>query len=566
MDNMLLITITTIIFAVIIVVSTLLIIKKIKANKYKKEVESLDREKNLIVGVPILSEISKVRNLVKTDNLKEKLNEWDTTFKLIKDERVPKLSDQIAEVDFLLNRKEYNNALKKIANIEIEIDELKRKSNSLLDEIKIITTSEERNRSVITKLKVMYRELLNKFDRTKKDFGEVTESIELQFESIDKRFNDFESAMENNDYVLVEKIVINIEGLINNMKLLLDDIPNIVLMARILIPKKIDDISVYYSRMIRDGYPLDYLNIEYNMKEISSKITLIMDNAKMLNTENALVELRTISEYLDGLFKDFDREKECKDIFLENSKIFKKKIDKVNKMMYNIYLSIDDIKLTYDLNEEDIGKFNTINENLETLNKDFKTLLEHSKGKTFAYSKLEDELDGLANKLNRLEDDLEYRLRSITSMQDDEFRAKEQLQSIEKLLKQAKMRLKDFKFPFIPDSYFVELKEAGAAIREIIRELDKKPIVIKILNIRVDTARDLVFKIYNKTNDMIEMASYAENAIIYGNRYRSNYPAIDEALNKAEKMFQKGMYKESFTISIGAIEKIDFNVRNRFSN
>lgn len=566
MDNMLLITITTIIFAVIIVVSTLLIIKKIKANKYKKEVESLDREKNLIVGVPILSEISKVRNLVKTDNLKEKLNEWDTTFKLIKDERVPKLSDQIAEVDFLLNRKEYNNALKKIANIEIEIDELKRKSNSLLDEIKIITTSEERNRSVITKLKVMYRELLNKFDRTKKDFGEVTESIELQFESIDKRFNDFESAMENNDYVLVEKIVINIEGLINNMKLLLDDIPNIVLMARILIPKKIDDISVYYSRMIRDGYPLDYLNIEYNMKEISSKITLIMDNAKMLNTENALVELKTISEYLDGLFKDFDREKECKDIFLENSKIFKKKIDKVNKMMYNIYLSIDDIKLTYDLNEEDIGKFNTINENLETLNKDFKTLLEHSKGKTFAYSKLEDELDGLANKLNRLEDDLEYRLRSITSMQDDEFRAKEQLQSIEKLLKQAKMRLKDFKFPFIPDSYFVELKEAGAAIREIIRELDKKPIVIKILNIRVDTARDLVFKIYNKTNDMIEMASYAENAIIYGNRYRSNYPAIDEALNKAEKMFQKGMYKESFTTSIGAIEKIDFNVRNRFSN
>ena len=29
----------------------------------------------------------------------------------------------------------------------------------------------------------------------------------------------------------------------------------------------------------------------------------------------------------------------------------------------------------------------------------------------------------------------------------------------------------------------------------------RQAIVIKILNIRVDTARDLVFKIYNKTND-----------------------------------------------------------------
>ena len=500
MENILLVTITTIIIAVIIVVTTLLIIKKIKSDKYKKEVERLDIERNQIVGIPILSEISKVRDLVKTDNLKEKLNEWDTTFKLIKDDRVPKISDLLAEADFLINKKEYKTALKKIANVEMEIEELKSKSNNLLDEIKIITTSEERNRSLITKLKVMYRELQSKFERTRKDYDEIGDSIELQFENIDKRFSEFENAMDHNDYVLVEKIVINIEDLINDMKVILDDVPTIVLMATILIPKKIEDISIYYSRMIRDGYPLDYLNVEYNIKEINNKVNVIMDNAKMLNTKDAILELKTITDYLDELFKDFDQEKECKNIFHENSKIFKKRLDKVNKMIYNIYLSLDDIKLTYDLKDEEISKFNLINEKLENLNKDFKTLIEHSKGKTFAYSKLADELSGLSNKLTRLNDDLEYQLHSISSMQDDEYRAKEQLQSIEKLLKQTKMRLKDFKFPFIPDSYFVELKEAGAAIREIIRELDKKPIVIKILNIRVDTARDLVFKIYNKTN------------------------------------------------------------------
>ena len=104
MENILLVTITTIIIAVIIVVTTLLIIKKIKSDKYKKEVERLDIERNQIVGIPILSEISKVRDLVKTDNLKEKLNEWDTTFKLIKDDRVPKISDLLAEADFLINK------------------------------------------------------------------------------------------------------------------------------------------------------------------------------------------------------------------------------------------------------------------------------------------------------------------------------------------------------------------------------------------------------------------------------------------------------------------------------
>lgn len=565
MENILLVTITTIIIAVIIVVTTLLIIKKIKSDKYKKEVERLDIERNQIVGIPILSEISKVRDLVKTDNLKEKLNEWDTTFKLIKDDRVPKISDLLAEADFLINKKEYKTALKKIANVEMEIEELKSKSNNLLDEIKIITTSEERNRSLITKLKVMYRELQSKFERTRKDYDEIGDSIELQFENIDKRFSEFENAMDHNDYVLVEKIVINIEDLINDMKVILDDVPTIVLMATILIPKKIEDISIYYSRMIRDGYPLDYLNVEYNIKEINNKVNVIMDNAKMLNTKDAILELKTITDYLDELFKDFDQEKECKNIFHENSKIFKKRLDKVNKMIYNIYLSLDDIKLTYDLKDEEISKFNLINERLENLNKDFKTLIEHSKGKTFAYSKLADELSGLSNKLTRLNDDLEYQLHSISSMQDDEYRAKEQLQSIEKLLKQTKMRLKDFKFPFIPDSYFVELKEAGAAIREIIRELDKKPIVIKILNIRVDTARDLVFKIYNKTNELIKNASMAEKIIVYGNRYRSSYSDVDVSLDKAENLFRKGLYKESYNISLEALVKIDESIKSKFT-
>ena len=565
MENILLVTITTIIIAVIIVVTTLLIIKKIKSDKYKKEVERLDIERNQIVGIPILSEISKVRDLVKTDNLKEKLNEWDTTFKLIKDDRVPKISDLLAEADFLINKKEYKTALKKIANVEMEIEELKSKFNNLLDEIKIITTSEERNRSLITKLKVMYRELQSKFERTRKDYDEIGDSIELQFENIDKRFSEFENAMDHNDYVLVEKIVINIEDLINDMKVILDDVPTIVLMATILIPKKIEDISIYYSRMIRDGYPLDYLNVEYNIKEINNKVNVIMDNAKMLNTKDAILELKTITDYLDELFKDFDQEKECKNIFHENSKIFKKRLDKVNKMIYNIYLSLDDIKLTYDLKDEEISKFNLINERLENLNKDFKTLIEHSKGKTFAYSKLADELSGLSNKLTRLNDDLEYQLHSISSMQDDEYRAKEQLQSIEKLLKQTKMRLKDFKFPFIPDSYFVELKEAGAAIREIIRELDKKPIVIKILNIRVDTARDLVFKIYNKTNELIKNASMAEKIIVYGNRYRSSYSDVDVSLDKAENLFRKGLYKESYNISLEALGKIDESIKSKFT-
>lgn len=564
MDSVLLITISAFILAVILIIVTIVIIKRNQNKKYKKEIEELDIRKNNLIGVPVLSEITKVKELIKTDNLKNKLDDWDNTFTTIRDEKIPELTDLISEADFLIDRKDYKQAVKKITNIEIEINSLKKKTDHLLEEVKLITNSEERNRALITKLKIVYREDQNKFERSKKEYGVIADYLEKEIDNIDDLFAKFEKAMDNNDYVSVEKKINLLDDKITKLGKLLEDIPTIVLMATVLVPNKIDEAIIYYYRMKRDGYPLDYLNVEYNIKEIKNKIDNIMENLKKLELGESIIELKTFIEYFNELYNDFDKEKECKDLFRQNIKDFSYKIDNINKVVRDIYLQIDDIKYNYNLSDEDINKFSILNKNLEKINQDYKILVDQGKMKTFAYSKLVDELNGLSLKLSRLQDDLDFQLRSITSMKDDETRAREQLATIENLLKKAKYRLKDYKIPVIPSSYYIELTEAQDAIREIIKELDRKPIVIKILNIRVDTARDLVFKIYNKTNDMIKIASMSEKIIIYGNRYRSSYEEIDIALTKAEELFKRGKYKESLDLSMKSLSFIDKNVTEKF--
>ncbi|MEI3252163.1 MAG: septation ring formation regulator EzrA [Candidatus Gastranaerophilaceae bacterium] len=564
MDSVLLITISAFILAVILIIVTIVIIKRNQNKKYKKEIEELDIRKNNLIGVPVLSEITKVKELIKTDNLKNKLDDWDNTFTTIRDEKIPELTDLISEADFLIDRKDYKQAVKKITNIEIEINSLKKKTDHLLEEVKLITNSEERNRALITKLKIVYREDQNKFERSKKEYGVIADYLEKEIDNIDDLFAKFEKAMDNNDYVSVEKKINLLDDKITKLGKLLEDIPTIVLMATVLVPNKIDEAITYYYRMKRDGYPLDYLNVEYNIKEIKNKIDNIMENLKKLELGESIIELKTFIEYFNELYNDFDKEKECKDLFRQNIKDFSYKIDNINKVVRDIYLQIDDIKYNYNLSDEDINKFSILNKNLEKINQDYKILVDQGKMKTFAYSKLVDELNGLSLKLSRLQDDLDFQLRSITSMKDDETRAREQLATIENLLKKAKYRLKDYKIPVIPSGYYIELTEAQDAIREIIKELDRKPIVIKILNIRVDTARDLVFKIYNKTNDMIKIASMSEKIIIYGNRYRSSYEEIDIALTKAEELFKRGKYKESLDLSMKSLSFIDKNVTEKF--
>jgi len=560
MNSKILLPMIIFLFAFILIIVILMMFQSNKKKKFKKEIEDLDIEKNKLISIPVLTELSKVRELVKTDDLKNKLNEWDNLFKEIKDEKIDMLTDLITEADFLIEKKEYNNAIKKIAFIEIMLKSLKLKTDNLLEEIKVVTNSEERNRSIVTKLKVLYRELQSKYERTEKDYEPIKDSIVDEFKRIDGLFKKFESYMDKNDYVSVEEVVLELDGSINKFKSFLEITPDLILMAIVLIPNKISETNTYYFRMQRDGYPLDYLNIEYNIKEIKNKINIIIENLQKFEIGDAEIELKTMLDYFNTIFISFDKERDCKEKFRENIKILKKKIEGVNKVVYDIYIQMDDIKNTYDLTDSEINKFSVINKDLEKINEDYKILYEHGKGRTFAYSKLVEELEGLNNRLIRLQDDLDYRLKSITSMKDDESRAKEQLNMIENLLLQSKTKLKEHKIPVIPNGYFIELKEAGEAIREIIKELDKKPIVIKILNIRVDTARDLVFKIYNKTNDIVKSVMACEELIVYGNRYRSVDEKINQAIDEGAMLFEKGLYKQAINVLIKAISVVDENV------
>ena len=119
------------------------------------------------------------------------------------------------------------------------------------------------------------------------------------------------------------------------------------------------------------------------------------------------------------------------------------------------------------------------------------------------------------------------------------------------------------RLPNMPKNYYVELDEAVEAINNISEELEKRPISIKTLNTRVDTARDLTLKVYNTINETIKLAKMAEVAIVYGNKYRVTNKEIDMGLVRAENAFYKGNFKNSIEHAINAINIIEPGIHNK---
>lgn len=556
MDGVLLLIITFIIIAVILITVVLIVIQKHKVMKIRNQISELDREKNLIASTPVLSELSKVEPIIKNDKMGEKYKAWQRRFEIIRDDRITKINDMIIELDMDLNNKDLKDFHQKLAKAEIEVYKARESADELLEEIKEITLSEEKYRSIVIKLKTKYRELSNEFEKNKSDYEDIQEVIDLQFENIEKRFMDFDQTMDKNEYEEVVHIVKALDTMIDHMSIVVAEVPNLVLLAEKLIPKRIEEIENISRDMEEKGYPLGYLKIPYNMEESKKNVKNILDRIRVLNLEDCMFELKTMLDYLDTIFNEFERERTARKGYEEEITSFEKKFKKITHIIKDIYTQLDDIKSMYDLKDDDIVVLDNISRRLRQIQEEQKEIKRKLEEKEEPYSILVGEISMRNQLLSTLGDDLEVSLKSLGSMYDDEVRAREQLEEIQELLKQCKSKIRSYKLPIIMNNYFIELSEANEAIQEIIKELGKKPIVIRTLNTRVDTARDLILKLHNTTNEMIKTAQMAEMAIVYGNKFRSSMIEVQAGLTNAEMLFHKGNYKEALEVSMDTIKLV----------
>ena len=554
---------TIIILLVIITLAFLIIYKNKRKKRIIKMINDLEKEKNLLINVPVLSELNKVEALVKNNKLEEKYDTWKLKIDIIENETIPTINDMLIEADFLVEKGKAKEIYQKIIEIEIKLCEIKTKIKNILGEIKEITSSEERNRATVTKLKAKYRNLKKRFEDAKSDYEETQKTIELQFENIEKRFEEFEVVMDKKDYEEVIYVVKGLTEMIDHMTIVIDEIPEIMLMGKSLIPKRTEDVSNEYIKLTREGYRLDYLNVEYNIVETEKKVNMIFDRVRVLNLEDVTFELKTILDYFDSLFNDFETEKITRKYYEEQKQEFDKKIKHVDKILQNVVNKVPEIQSRYNLNDDTLMSVKLFTNELNDINKDYEKLKVLDNNHTFAYSKLNAELEIINLKLSKLHEKANTLLQRVSNLKEDEERAKNQLEDIKLLLKQSKYQIRKNRVPVIPDNYYVELGEARDAISEIQKELDKKPIDVDTLNVRVDTARDLVFKLHNTTNDMVKLSLLSEYAIVYGNRYRSSKPSINEGLIKAEKLFFDGEYKKSLELSINTLDVIEPGIHKK---
>lgn len=217
----------------------------------------------------------------------------DKRYDIIKNERYSEITDKLLDVDNLIESRNYKEARDKVVDLEMEIYKLRVSTDNLLDEIREVTMSEERNRAIVTKLKSRFRELERTLNNNKAAYGDVVTNIELQFENIEKNFTDFEEVMEQNEYEEVVGLVKVLDEMIAHMGVVIEELPDLILLTDKILPARIKEVNDTYDKLNAKDYPLDYMKVPYNTLQIEKKLNNIKTRIKILNLEDSMFELKT---------------------------------------------------------------------------------------------------------------------------------------------------------------------------------------------------------------------------------------------------------------------------------
>lgn len=550
-------TVIIVCICILLVIFATIVYRMFKLKVYRKEIIELENQMNAVKSLPIQYRLGRVKGIGK--NMPEVLEKYNLYVKEFDDLNSFQTNDivpLINEIDEQLYYRKLTGAKSKLHKLKEEISNYETKSQDLLKRIEVITEVENEQRLEIIKIKEKYRAASDNFANVRFKIEDFVPSIPGIFNEIDERFVVLEEMMNNQRFDEAKTYAGKIEKDVDILTANLRDLPTYISIVRKYIPKRLEEIYAIIEEMKEKDFSIEKLSAASRYNQIGDALEQTIQNIKDLKLENVGASIEKMTEDLNDLTSDLEKEQTAFHQYEEARNNCYRHIERLDDGLKKTVSSLAELQENYLLADYKItiaGEYNKFKPIVD----DLARLTEIIKSKNFSYSALIDEFNDLITRCQPFDDALIKYNELESSLRLEEKRALDELDNINIVLLEIKSEIKNKHLPMISESYKDYIDDSYQKADEILKFIRRRPIDLERLSVQVDAARDVIYKLYDNVHNLIVTAEMVEDAIIYGNRYRSSFLEVNTELTKAELLFRNGEYTKALSTAVDIIEKID---------
>lgn len=539
-------------FALIILI---ILIKKLKNGKLKSELAEIQIAFNDLSSIPLAFKLNKASSIAKiNEDLAKQVEEYRHKYEICAG-HIEEIKALMLEADDAIDAKERHQAQTVLVKAKRAIEIAKKEAREIEEFLDKIAGREEHQREDSNTLKDKYREIRQKVQTQLPQLSFAGEGIMDELKVCEDLFSAFEEQIYANNYAKAEEHLQEVAERLTLIEQNLPLIPQLIELAKGDIPGLIDEIELKNNLSLQRNVCVSQINIPTRLSAAKADLKRYLKNIAEFKVVDLTSDLNREKQELEEILGNIEKENTAFTNFKNDLAVNEDNLADIVETYTYLSAAYQQSKDKFDLSEL-AQALKDKDQVIAQYQKQEQELKQALNGGLIPPTALLAKLNALFNELTQEKEQLSTLKSRIDSLYQDENRALAQLTKLQIVMNEVEVKIAEHRLPSISAAYQDDLKAAHEKVEAVKRSLAAVPFKPQVLNQLLAETIDFVYQLYNNVNNIIGMALYVENAIVFGNKYRSTYKEVDSELSKAEFAYLNGEYTQGLTIAIACIDKL----------
>lgn len=541
--------------AILLLILIWIVMRMMKRRKAAKRLAELEIEVNEIRNNALAYKFNKANAFAKAnDDIMERIKNLAPKYEICQNS-VASCDELFTDADEYIAAHRIKKATRSMDELETMLDDTKERIRIVNQSLDHILARETEVREKSNSLKERFRNVKKVYQDNRASFYSANDYIDAEIGDIENEFSSFEEWMFASEFNKAKEEVDKIAGRVDEISGRIAAYPGLYEKAKNILPRALDEVQNNIQMLKDNQIDIRYLNTEDKTNTIRKALVSATELLDKGNLDKAGEMLDNIGDAILELQDDVMKEKKAYDEIHTDLLATFETVDEEAEALDEIVTLYANIKDRFGL-EDWTHRFALAQDQLADLQQR-RRIVEDALSRDSApsvevvqvYREFAQDVETFHTQINDMK-------RMLVGASSDESRAKKQLVKLQLILNEVRLNTISRSLPNMSEQFADDLKEGERLIQRVRVVLDHSPLDVQTLNADLQDAIDFVYKLYNNANNLVGVAIMVENAIVFGNRFRSTYPEMDSELTHAEVCFQNGEYTHALKIAIQAIENM----------
>ena len=537
---------------ILLLILLMIIIKTISRNNAKKRLQELEIEVNEIRNSAVTYKYNKATafgrsNKEALEKVQQLKPQYDVCVQNIK------ICDHLfTDATEYLESRKTKKAKCSMNDLEEVLESTKERIQLVTETLDHILEREAEVREQANAVKERLSNVKKVFMDNRASYYDAAPYFESLLVEIEDGFTNFEEWMYASEFNKAQEELNKLSDQLTETSSRIAGYPGLYEQAKVILPRAIEEVKQNIKNVEESGIDISYLECDKKLAEMEEAL---INSVSILDKGVGEAVKPTLDAIADATIELQDNVEKEKRAYEE----INSDLSEVLGIVDGLYDELKQVEVLYANTKYRFG-LDDWTQNFVAANAQIKDLIARR-------DRIEDVLESdqpnqtivhdyriYADEVQNFYEQLKKMKQMLLGATADESRAKKQLVKLQLILNEVRLNVSTRHLPSISSQFNEDIDEGERLVNRVRVVLDHSPLDVTTLNADLQEAIDFIYKLYNNTNNLIGVAIMVENAIVFGNRFRSSYPRMDSELTHAELCFQNGEYTKALKIAIQAIE------------